>query len=355
MTPKDALRIPKTSSTERVIQLSAMRVFACIGIVVLHTVFAANEYFADTVSAGENLACRMTENNMMWAVPVFVMVTGVLQLNPGKPLSLRRLYGRYVLRILLALVACCLVFRVFDIIMDGEAFTAGAVLKAFEELITARCWGHLWYLYLLIGLYVLLPFYRRLTEHCTDSELLYLCGAFLLFVSIIPMIEGFGLHVGFYISESIIYPLYLFAGHMIYTGRLQISGPMGLLLLIGGTVCILILDYLKYGAGVSVPGELFGYASPLVIAQTMGVFTLLCKGWSCGRRTARFLETVDGCSFGIYLIHMAFIRLLFRYMQINPFQGSAAALLVGIIAGILILSFAVTWILKRIPGVRWVL
>ena len=218
MTPKDALKIPKTSSTKRVIQLSAMRVLACVGIVILHTVFAANEYFAGSVSAGENMASRMVENNMMWAVPVFVMVTGVLQLDPAKPLTLRKLYGRYVLRILIALIACCLVFRIFDMIMDGEAFTPAGVLQAFTELITARCWGHLWYLYLLIGLYVLLPFYRKLTEHCTDQELLYLCGAYLLFVSIIPMIEGFGIHVGFYISESIIYPLYLFLGYMIFTG-----------------------------------------------------------------------------------------------------------------------------------------
>lgn len=349
------MKIPKTSSTERYIQLSAMRVLACVGIVILHTVFAANEYFAESISAGENMASRMVENNMMWAVPVFVMVTGVLQLEPAKPLTLRKLYGRYVLRILIALVCCCLVFRIFDMIMDGEVFTVTGVLQAFTELITARCWGHLWYLYLLIGLYVLLPFYRKLTEHCTDQELLYLCGAYLLFVSVIPMIEGFGIHVGFYISESIIYPLYLFAGHMIFTGRLRISGRAGLLLLIGATLCILILDYMKYGLSVSVPGELFGYASPVVIAQTMGVFTVLSKDWTCPAGWSRFLETVDGCSFGIYLIHMVFIRIVFRYMRIDPYQGIAAIDLILIVAGILVISFVITWILKKIPGVRWVL
>ena len=334
------MKIPKTSSTKRVIQLSAMRVLACVGIVILHTVFAANEYFAGSVSAGENMASRMVENNMMWAVPVFVMVTGVLQLDPAKPLTLRKLYGRYVLRILIALIACCLVFRIFDMIMDGEAFTPAGVLQAFTELITARCWGHLWYLYLLIGLYVLL---------------LYLCGAYLLFVSIIPMIEGFGIHVGFYISESIIYPLYLFLGYMIFTGRLRISGRAGLLLLIAATLCILILDYMKYGLSIDVPGELFGYASPVVIVQTMGVFTVLSKDWGCPDACSRFLETVDGCSFGIYLIHMVFIRLLFRYMQIDPYQGIAVINFVLIVLGLLIVSFVITWVLKRIPGVRWVL
>ena len=39
-----------------------------------------------------------------------------------------------------------------------------ACSKAVEELITGHGWGHLWYLYLLIGLYVMLPFYRIIAE-----------------------------------------------------------------------------------------------------------------------------------------------------------------------------------------------
>lgn len=332
-----------------------MRVIACIGIVVLHTVFAANEYFSSTMTAGENLFSRMVENNMMWAVPAFVMVTGVLQLDPGRTLTLRKLYGRYVLRILIALAACCILFRIFDMIMDGEPFSAGGILQAFTELVTARCWGHLWYLYLLIGLYVLLPFYRMIAKYSTDRELLYLCGAYLLFVSVIPMVEGFGIHIGFYISESIIYPLYLFLGHMIQTGRLKISGRTGLLLLLVSTAVILVMDYMKYGMSVDLPGELFGYASPAVIAQAIGVFAVVCKGWPARKQAHPLLRTFDQTTFGIYLIHMVFIRTLFRYMQINPYGGVPVLPLAAIIAAILVLSFAIVWVLRKIPGVRWVL
>jgi len=360
MTPKDALKTPKICSTEpasagRIPQLSSVRVFACIGIVMLHTVFAANEYFTQTITPVENMISRMVENNMMWAVPGFVMVTGVLQLDPGRSLSWKKLYGRYVLRILLALIGCCLLFRIFDMIMDGEGFTAAGLLQAVTELITARCWGHLWYLYLLIGLYVLLPFYRMIAKHSTDRELQYLCCAYLLFVSIIPMIESSGIHIGFYISESIIYPLYLFLGYMIQKERLQISRGTGLILLLCSTIVILVLDYLKYGWSIEIPSEWFGYASPVVIAQAIGVFTVICKGRPVAERRTRLLRTLDECSFGIYLIHMVFIRLLFRYLQWDPYQYLPAAGLAVAIAGILLLSFVIVWALRKIPGIRWVL
>lgn len=359
MTPKDALKTPKTCSTEtgpgRLAQLSLMRVIACVGIVVLHTVFAADEYFAQTVSAADHMVSRMVENNMMWAVPSFVMVTGVLQLEPGKTLTLKKLYGRYILRILIALIACCLLFRIFDMIMDGEAFTIGGVLYAFAELVTGRCWGHLWYLYLLIGLYVLLPFYRMAAEKASDRELLYLCGAFLLFVSIIPLIEGFGLPVGFYISESIIYPLYLFLGYMIMKDRIAIGARTGLLLLLLSTAAILIMDYMKYGLSMDLPGELFGYASPAVIAQAIGAFTVICKGRPASIRNSRLLQAADECSFGIYLIHMIFIRSLFRYLQWDPYQGVPVLTLGASVLGILVISFGIVLILRKIPGVSRVL
>lgn len=358
--PMDASKIQKTCFTdtakagERITQLSSLRVLACVGIVILHTVFAANEYFMSEISSMENMLSRMVENNMMWAVPTFVMVTGVLQLDSRKKLTWRKLYSRYMLRIVIALTACCILFRIFDMLMDGEPMTFAGLLKAFEELVTAKCWGHLWYLYLLIGLYVLLPFYRMITEHATDRELLYLCGAYGLFVSIIPMIEGFGLHVGFYISESIIYPLYLLLGHMIYAERIMISRRAGLLLLVGSTMLILLMDYLKYAASADLPAELFGYASPIVIVQTIGFFSLVCKGRQKGER--RLLTVLDGCSFGVYLIHMVFIRLLFRYMEWNPYETEWPFLaLTAVVFGIMICSLGIVWILKRIPGIRWIL
>ena len=332
-----------------------MRVIACVGIIVLHTVFAANEYYAAKVTLSENLVSRMVENNMMWAVPAFVMVTGVLQLNPEKTLTLRKLYGKYILRILIALVCCCIVFRIFDMIMDGEPLNAVGVLQAFVELVTAKCWGHLWYLYLLIGLYILLPFYRMIIERASEKELRYLCLVYLVFVSIFPMIESFGIHIGFYISESIIYPLYLLLGYMIFYGMIRISRGAGVALIAVSTIIILGMDVMKNSASIDIPSELFGYASPFVIFQTIGVFAVVCSAREAEGKGSRLLETLDKCSFGIYLIHMVFIRLLFRYMGWNPFDTLPVVTLALAIIGIFLVSFIITWLLRKIPGVNKVL
>lgn len=349
------MKTPKTCSTDRFTQLSLMRVIACVGIIVLHTVFAANEYYAAKITFSENLVSRMVENNMMWAVPAFVMVTGVLQLNPQKPLTLRKLYRKYILRVLIALICCCIIFRIFDMIMDGETFSVAGVLQAFVELVTAKCWGHLWYLYLLIGLYILLPFYRMIMERASEKELRYLCLVYFVFVSIFPMIESYGVHIGFYISESIIYPLYLLLGYMIFYGMIRISRGKGIALIAASTIVILGMDWLKYTSTMDIPSELFGYASPFVIVQTIGVFAVICNCKTVEGRSSRILEVLDKCSFGIYLIHMVFIRTIFRYIGWNPFDSLPLVTLALAVIGIFLVSFAVTWILRKVPAVNRVL
>ena len=343
-------------STDKVQQLSTARVLACIAIVILHTVFASNEYFSDTLTASENLFSRIVENNMMWAVPTFVMVTGALQLRKDKKLTYKKLYGKYVLRILVALISCCIVFRTFDIIMDGEVFTINNLCLCFSELITGECWGHLWYLYLLIGLYVLLPFYRMIAANSTDKELLYLAGTFFVFISLIPLTEELGIHIGFYISESIIYPLYLFLGYMIFDAHIRVSIPASIILVTASTSCIILLDYLKYSLAFDIPTCVFGYSSPLVILQAVGIFALICESKQKKSKAFRIgITTFDECSFGIYLIHMVFVRFLFRYMEFNPYNEIAIIILPAAIVLILIISFIITYALRRIPGVNKVL
>ena len=55
---------------------------------------------------------------MMWAVPCFVMVTGALLLDENREVSFDKLFNKYILRVLGALVVFSMVFRIFDIIMD---------------------------------------------------------------------------------------------------------------------------------------------------------------------------------------------------------------------------------------------
>lgn len=351
-----------TLAKKTIYQLSYLRVFACIAIVVLHTTFAANEYFSDVISIGQNVASRAVEHNMMWAVPIFLMVTGALLLNPKKEIPYSKLFGKYILRIVLAIVIFSIIFRILDIAMGAEPSTVKSFFTGFGEIITGKSWGHMWYLYLLVGLYILMPFYRKIAAHSTDKELLYLAAAYTLFISLIPILNSFGIDCGFYLCTTIVYPLYLFLGHMIHENKLRIGLGAGIGITAGTTVLLIVLTIVGCSSGIEWLDYFFEYNSILVILQTIGVFAILN---GIGNRVDlnspklgafnRIMSSLDDCSFGIYLWHMAGIRFLFRAVGFNPYYNGGGLAIAASVIAFFIASYILTWLLKRIKIVNRVL
>lgn len=214
---RNSADIDRSGTTKQHIYgFSYIRSLACIAIIILHTVYSAVLLFGSNIDAEKNIISMAVVDSMMWAVPCFIMVTGALLLETERKITYKKLFGKYILRIFAALVIFGMVFRVFDIIMDKEPVSVAAFLKGLYEIFTGTSWSHIWYLYLLIGLYLLLPFYKKIVDNSSTKEIKYLLAVYIVFLSILPVLEIWGIHCGFYIHVSTIYPFYLFAGYAIY-------------------------------------------------------------------------------------------------------------------------------------------
>ncbi|MGN0478418.1 MAG: acyltransferase, partial [Hominenteromicrobium sp.] len=183
----------------RVHAFSYIRAIACIAIVVLHTVFCAVSLFAQEASQTQALVSKAVVNNLMWAVPCFLMVSGALLLDPGKEISVRKIFRKYIPRMLIALAAFCILFRVLEILVNQEPVTWSTVFSGLYEILAGTSWSHMWYLYLMIGIYLLLPFYKKITAHSSPAEIRYLLLICVVFLSLLPALKIWNISVGFYI------------------------------------------------------------------------------------------------------------------------------------------------------------
>lgn len=77
-----------------------LRVFATFAVVVLH-VSATNWYITD-VNVMEWQAFNFYDSIVRWGVPIFVMISGSLFL--GRDVSLKKIYSKYILRMVVAFV-----------------------------------------------------------------------------------------------------------------------------------------------------------------------------------------------------------------------------------------------------------
>ena len=89
------------------------------------------------------------------------------------------------------------------------------------------------------------------------------------------------------------------------------------------------------------------------VVASIGIFGFFRK---TKNQPVPVLDTIaaelDKCSFGIYLLHMAVLRYIFLYIKFNPFEHGGTITIIGISILTLVISYAITKILKFVPYVN---
>lgn len=340
-------------SNKHIAYLSYIRAFACIAIIVLHTYTMEAMYYRSEISVASYAVTSCVAYMMMWAVPCFVMVTGALLLDTDKEISLKRLYGRYILRIFVVLIVFTVLFTISDIIYDKEKLSVIGVIKRIGyKLYSGTSWAHMWYLYLIIGLYILLPAFRALVKGFGLKELWYLLAVYFVFNSFIPMINQFSeAKIGFYITTNSIFPFYLIMGYMLSNNLIKLNMKLSVLLFLLGEAAIIIISILGIKNNSSDAVTLLGnYSFVPVVITSIGVFGIF-RNLRLNNPN-KFILLVDKLSFGIYLVHLGFLRYGIKSELINPYEKGGNIFIFVIALIVFGLSFLLTFLLRLIPGVK---
>jgi surface polysaccharide O-acyltransferase-like enzyme len=351
------------NSSTRILSFSWLRILGTIAVITLHVLFTGAGIHEDDISDTQYIVTEMIVSLTMWAVPVFLMVSGTLLLDPSREISISKIFKKYLKRVLVALLLCSVLFRIIDIVMDGEPFTLFNLLVAFKELFTGDGWSHLWYLYLLVGIYLCLPFFRMIARHLDRQSTVLLIVLSVVFLSVLPTLEGFDLYSAFYIPMQTIYPFYFFLGYILkeYTvikSDAVLTSSVGRnhglyrktawTLLIVGMLLSLLFSWMSYQPGLENFSVFRNYYALPVVMQSVGIFMLFLH-WKPAR-LPKIVALLDSQSFGIYLLHMILVRLILRYWSFNPYlyTGPMTILLYAVlIVLILFITLGVTLLLKK--------
>lgn len=343
---------------DKILYLSRLKALACIAVVVLHTFFAANSYAVTTGAQSCMLAVR---NAMMWAVPCFVMASGALLLDSRRSLTAKKLFGKYIPRMVLALVIFSALFSVFDGVLAAHSSFSDIYRDALDDILLGSGWAHMWYIYLMLAIYLMLPVYKLISSNAKASELKYLLAVYCIGLSLLPFIEQLsGKNMPFYICVYTVYPLYLFLGFVLHTGIIKLpKNASGLMFLISLGIIVMLTVHSVSTASQSpetsskLTAMLGVYSFPLYITASVGAYGYLRK---TKNRHIPVLDTIaaelDKCSFGIYLIHMAVLKYIFAVMRFDPFEHGGTITVIGICIVALVISYLITRALKFIPFVN---
>lgn len=175
-------------SQARQLDLDLVRTVAIFGTVLIHA----------TAVGGFNWAFGSAAwtANLFWssllrcAVPLFLMCSGALFLDPGRDLPLKTLWGKYMFRIAVALVFWATAYLVWGLLLQGDMNWPG-LSWAIREFFKFRHRDHLYYLVLLLLVYAVLPLTRLFTAQAGKTLLTYGLTLWLLCGSVLPVLFTF--------------------------------------------------------------------------------------------------------------------------------------------------------------------
>lgn len=141
---------------KRIEYLDYLRAFAAFAVVLLHV--SAVGFRQSSPYTPEWHAFNFYDSISRWGVPIFVMISGALFLNPDKEFNIKKLYKKNIVRIITsfffwstfyALTVSILIKHNTSIVYIGGRIICGE--------------SHLWFLYMILGIYVCIPLLRPIT------------------------------------------------------------------------------------------------------------------------------------------------------------------------------------------------
>lgn len=336
-----------------------LRVAAMLAVIMNHA--AAGWLESLPVGTGDWHALNLWDSLSRWAVPVFVMCSGMFLLDPKRELSWSSLFFRRLLRLGTALVVWGVIYQLYGGWQSGS-LGPGSLLSALRSVLLGSTETHLWFLPMMAGLYLLTPILRAFVRGAKRSDfhwffLLY--AVFMLFLPLFLRLRGSETAAYYadrlYLNFNAAYPPLAYVGYYVagyYFKTYPLRRPARLLLYALGLVGLAVTaggTFLLSRQAGGLSTALYSNLSLNVAAMSAALFVFFrCVLDGTRLAGSALVRTLSEVSFGVYLCHILFLHIL-RGLGLGtlPLPAILGAPLLSLL--ILLPSFALSWLLHKLP------
>ncbi len=349
--------------SDSAISVDLIRVAAVLCVLLLH---AANDLTLQTMSDLEIwrwCVVDIYQSIGRMGVPLFVMLTGALLLAPSKrDEELGFFFKKRFSRIGLPFLFWGIVYFLWDIYVENQPVTQGFIVNG----ILTGPYFTFWYLYMLVGLYLVTPILRVMVAHFSEKLYKYFMIVWIAGTALVPLIglvSAYNYHL-----DANVFVIPQFVGYFVigaYLVNVRVRRRILVALTALGIALTAIGTY--YMAMVIGGGTTYffqEYVSPTMILAAVPFFVLLnsyAKPCSSKQQSTkptwkqRIMHLISENTLPIFLFHMIVIYTLQNGLLGVTLNGNIMNSIIGVplMAAItLVLCLAVIVPLKKIPGVK---
>ncbi|MDP0501294.1 MAG: acyltransferase [Verrucomicrobiota bacterium JB022] len=348
--PADTSR-PAPALARRYWDLDFLRIAGALGVILVHV---CSRFQVDyTAANAEEFWLLNALNALVRTAPaLFVMVSGALLLRPRKQ-ELPDFYRRRLHRVGIPLAFWTVLYLGLRWVA-GQVKESNPLVFALHEVGVGEPFWHLYFLYILAGLYLVTPFLQRFIAAAGQRWALYL-GCLCLGLASLDIVLQWALGAEIQMTALNRFAPYLgfyVLGYVLYRHQ-DLKRHQGLAwALAAGGWALTAFGNGWMEAETGRESIFFNYLFPGMAMEAVGLFMLIRMQFGHKRypsaTTGRVLNFVASASLGIYLIHPIFLEGLAR-LGYNSAQLSTAVGVPALTLVTLLLSLVATAVMQRVP------
>ncbi len=342
--------IQNSISDNRIVWLDVIRCVAMIMVIGVHCIDPF--YISPTMRAIPEYThwAAIYGSLLRPSVPLFVMMTGLLLL-PVKKQPLGKFYKKRIYRVLFPFLIWSVLYSMFpwvtgvlglpkEIIGDFFCYTQGqesqSLIDSLKDVVMipfnfSHKENHMWYIYLLIGLYLYMPFFSAWIENADRKTkraflLIWIISLFIPYLkeyvaNCLFERSGYVFGTDTWNEFGLFYYFAGFNGYLLLGHYVKKGNDWSLMKTF--ILCILMfavgyyITYTGFSTTASNPNAtetemelFFTFCSPNVLLMTLATFLLLQKVVITNSTVIKVLANMTQCGFGIYMVH---------YFVVGPF------------------------------------
>ncbi len=348
---------------KRIVFLDYMRVIACFMVIMVHS---CEFFFIDGSDIGissidDGWWVSVIDSAFRCSVPLFVMISAYLLVPVSG--NVATFFKKRLIRVVVPFAIWSLLYATLPYVwgeMTGDE-VADSITRLAYNFNDAS--GHMWFVYMLIGLYLFMPVISPWIEKAgkRGEEFFLLIWILSTFFPYIRNIVGPIYGECYWNEFNMLWYFSGFLGYVVLAHyiRHHIKWKHSNRMIIGS---------IMYLIGYAITGAIWynriGYAetlqelelswrfcTPNVVLESLGAF-LIIEGLFAYCKGNRIITSISNLSYGIYLMHIFILTAVYTLLE-NCFSTPMTILSVGIIT--FISCYIITFILSFIPKSKYVI
>lgn len=335
--------------------LDIARIVAILSVVMTHC--STNFVSGYNPSMSEFVFGNLFNSISRIGVPLFLMISGALFLDEKNKATIKSMISKNVKNLAIITIVWAFIYAIAnDVVFPIFKGEAVDIKSVFTAILNGHY--HMWYLYMIIGLYIITPFFKKFVYKENKEMVLFFIFVSFVVQFLLPIIDKLCIRyldlnfIGCWIEKFHLdffggYITYFLVGWYIVHIRIPQKPLKYTIYLLGLLSLATIIFYVQYTGDYQYAYHNLG--APVFLFSTSVFLALNNIKITLKEKTVQKLEKISKLTFGVYIIHALILDI---FCTLLPYSQYCILYILLLFVLVVCSSFIFSYVISKIPFIK---